>query len=68
MTEQGCKAAAQFWMIDRGRACGLLTGDLYYETELLVTNVAINLRPTEVVAGTAQFVTTGSIALKQGTN
>lgn len=68
MTEQGCKAAAQFWMIDREGTCDLLPGDLYYDTELLVTNVAINLRPTEVVAGTAQFVTTGSIALKQGTN
>lgn len=69
MTEQGCKANAQFWMIDdRPESCGLLPGDLYYETPILVTNIAINLRPTEVVAGTATFVTTGEISLKMGPN
>ena len=69
MTEKGCAAEAQFWMMNRtDKECGLLAGDLYYFTKLLVTSVAINLRPTEIVAGTANFVTTGSIALRQGTN
>jgi hypothetical protein len=69
MTEKGCAAEAQFWMINRTNAeAGLLAGDLYYFTKLLITNVAINLRPADIVAGTANFVTTGSIALRQGTN
>jgi len=69
MTEQGCNANAEFWMIeDRELSGELLAGDLYYKTKIMITNVAINLRPTEVVAGTASFVTTGEIQLKMGTN
>jgi hypothetical protein len=66
MTEKGCQASAQFWMIDRpgcGADCGVLRGDLYYEADILVTQSAVNLRPTEMVAGTASFVTTGEIRL-----
>ena len=67
MTEKGCSAEAQFWLIDRagcGIECdGLIRGDLYYEADILVTQTAVNLRPTEMVAGTAQFVTTGEIRL-----
>lgn len=71
MTEKGCKAEAQFYMIQRPGACGtesctgIVAGDLYYETEILITQTAVNLRPTEMVAGTAQFVTTGEIKLMQ---
>jgi len=69
LTTKGCKASAQFWMLDRGDTCdhdsctGLIDGDLYYETDILVTQSAVNLRPTELVVGTAQFVTTGEIKL-----
>lgn len=67
MTEKGCKASAQFWMMDRGLECGvecdLINGSLYYEADILVTQTAVNVRPTEIVAGTAQFVTTGEIKL-----
>lgn len=72
MTEKGCKASAQFWMIDRGkncdtadRQCGKLAGDLYYECDILVTRSSVNIRPTELVVGTAQFVTTDEIRLLQ---
>ena len=69
MTEKGCIAEAQFWMMNRpNEAQGLLAGELYYTTNLLITSVAINVRPEDIVAGTANFVTTGSIALRQGTN
>ena len=72
---EGCKARAKFFMLDRpsnGEDCkpscdGELPGSLWYETEILVTRNAVNLRPTELVAGTANFVTTGEIRLKQGT-
>lgn len=70
LTEKGCKAKAEFYMIENrtdGYA-GLLPGDLYYETELLVTSIAINTRATDVIAGSLNFVTVGEIALRMGTN
>jgi len=69
MTEKGCNAEAKFYVINRtlpDQTCGnLISGDLYYETELLVTASAVNVRPTEFIAGTANFVTTGPIKLKE---
>ena len=70
----GCRAKAKFFMISRPdfrEDCGIdcngdLAGSLYYETDILVTRNAVNLRPTELVAGTANFITTGAITLKQG--
>lgn len=69
MTEKGCKASARFFLVDRSdEACGpqcgeQIAGDLYYEADLLVTASAVNVRPTEILAGTANFVTTGEIRL-----
>lgn len=69
MTEQGCKANAQFYMISNAsESCNALSGDLYYQADILITNIALNLRPQEIVAGTANFVSTGAISLKQGSN
>ena len=71
---EGCKAKAKFFMISRPYntedcevSCNTtLPGSFWYETELLVTRNAVNLRPTQLVAGTAQFVTVGEIRLNQG--
>ena len=73
MTEKGCKAEAQFWIIDRDgcgvEECnGLVKGDLYYQSCILVTQSAINLRPSEIVAGTVNFVTTGEIKLVEASD
>ena len=70
MTEKGCKADAEFWMIQNriGEGGTLLPGDLYYETQLMVTSIAINTRPDEIIAGSLNFVTVGEIALRMGTN
>ena len=71
MTEKGCKASAQFYLMQRPGECGadpcsgLIAGDLYYEADILVTQTAVNVRPTELVVGTANFVTTGEIALRE---
>ena len=69
MTEGGCNADARFYMIDRegcGYDCnGLIKGELYYEAHILITGTAINVRPTEMIAGTANFVTTGPIRLRE---
>ena len=67
MTEKGCEAEAQFWILDRpgcGVECdGLIKGDLFYETNILITQSAVNVRPTDIIAGTVNFVTTGEIKL-----
>lgn len=67
MTEKGCTADAEFWMItDRTATADLLPGDLYYETQLMVTSMAINTRPDEIIAGSLNFVTVGDILLRMG--
>lgn len=70
LTEKGCKAEAQFWMIEdrdtSGNCQNLAAGDLFYECEILITQSAVNCRPTELIAGSCQFATTGTIALKIG--
>jgi hypothetical protein len=70
LTEKGCKAEAEFWMlVNRPTNQGtLLPGDLYYTAEILVTSSAINVRPDEIIAGSADFVTVGEIALRMGPN
>ncbi len=69
MTEKGCEATAEFWMLSRGADCQWtdckMPGDLYYEADILVTQNSVNLRPTDLVVGTAAFVTTGEIKLLQ---
>lgn len=69
MVDKGCKAEAQFWMIKGRKSTDpLLPGDLYYETQLMVTSVAINTRPDDIIAGSLNFVTVGEIALRMGQN
>ena len=71
MTEKGCKAEAQFYLISRDEkaqgcsqsSCGDLPGDMFYSTDILVTRNAVNMRPKELVAMSAAFVTTGEIKL-----
>jgi len=71
LTEKGCKAQAQFYMIyGRQESVSqpeLLPGDLFYECDILITNSAINTRAGEIIVGTANFVTTGPIELRMGT-
>jgi len=68
MTENDCKTDAQFWMIEnRPEGCAdLLPGDLFYQTTLILTNIAISTRPDALIAGSAEFVTVGAIGLRMG--
>lgn len=73
LTEQGCASEAEFWMITDREArtdCGnyLLPGDLYYSATILITSVAINTRPDEILAGSLNFATIGTVALRMGPN
>ena len=71
MTNKGSKASAEFWIMtgsdcDTPANCsGRIDGSLFYEADVLVTQTSINLRPTEMVVGVANFVTTGEIRLLQ---
>ena len=67
VTQKGCKSRAEFWMIEgRDAEDGVLPGDLYYDTEILITSTAINTRVDDVIAGSLNFVTVGEIALRMG--
>ena len=71
LTEKGCKAQAQFYMIfgreEFNERPERIPGDLFYECEILITNIAVNTRADELIVGTANFVTTGPIQLRMGT-
>lgn len=71
MTDQSAKVSAKFWLLDRGDdpcafMCGPMPGEIYYSADLLITRNSVNLRPTDMVTGVAQFVTTGEIKLLIG--
>lgn len=70
LTERGCKAEAEFYMIfgrdEIPERPELLPGDLFYQCEILITNSAINTRADALIVGTANFVTTGPIQLRMG--
>lgn len=71
MSDRGAKAEAEFWLMQRkqGSGCSVLAqGGLYYKTTLLITNIAVNVRATDVIVGSASFVTSGEISLKVGTS
>jgi hypothetical protein len=69
MAERGCTADAQFWMIDDQPDVGeLLPGDLFYDTRMMITSMAINTRATDYIAGSVNFVTVGQIDLRVGSN
>jgi len=67
MTEKGCKADAEFWMAQGREQQGvILPGSLFYETQLMVTSIAINTRADDIIAGSLNFVTNGEIAFRMG--
>ena len=78
LTQHGCKAAAQFWILeDRlpqgacpgqepGSCSRLAPGDFYYKADLLVVGTSLNLAAADLVGGAARFVTTGEIRLLIG--
>jgi hypothetical protein len=71
-TAEQAEATAEFWMIDpsqRDRVSytyTLLPGDLYYRAQILITNTAISTRATEVISGSANFVTVRDVELLEG--
>lgn len=69
LCEKGAKASAKFYLFkdrESGGCDDLAPGSLYYEADILITNLAINVRIDDAIIGTARWVTTGEIRLKMG--
>ena len=62
-------AEAWFYLMSGTGECGNCfppsSGSMYYKADILITQTAVNVRPTEMIVGTASFVTTGEIKLMQ---
>jgi len=75
--EKGCKSKAHFYM-SKDRELGAVDqlgepgytygGSIYYEAEIIITTSSVNTRADGVIALTCDFVTTGEIALRMGTD
>lgn len=71
-TNEQAEAEAEFWMIDsdvqdRTSYTGmLLPGDLYYKAQIMLTSSAVSVRSTDVITGSANFVTVREVQLREG--
>ena len=68
LTQNQCNTKARFYIYkNRSAASPRISGSVYYECDILLTNTRLNTRATEVIAGTADFVATSEIKLKVAT-
>ena len=71
-TGGGCGGALEteaWFYLMQGNGCDCFPpvgGGLFYKANILITQTAVNVRPQDLVAGTAEFITTGPIKLLQG--
>lgn len=71
-TNEQTEGEAEFWMIDgdaqdRTSYTGmLLPGDLYYKAQIMLTSSAVSVRATDVITGSANFVTVREVQLREG--
>lgn len=73
ITDKGAKADAEFRLMAPrepdicGNACSpLAQGNLFYRTQLLITKIAVNVRATDLIVGSASFATSGPIEMNVG--
>ena len=71
-TSGQAQAEAEFWIIQGEEARGVYAdrviepGDLFYRANILVTSTAISTAATDVIAGSATFVTVQDVELLEG--
>jgi hypothetical protein len=71
-TAEQAEAEAEFWMIDgdaqdRTSYTGMLQpGDLYYKAHVMLTSSAVSVRATDIITGSANFVTVREVQLREG--
>jgi hypothetical protein len=65
LTQNQCNTKARFYLYkNRTSPSPRISGSVYYECEILLTNTRLNTRAGEIIAGTADFVATSEILLK----
>lgn len=73
-TQDEAEAEAEFWLTKDQGFCvdsvgrTLLAGDLYYQSNILLTSTVVNTRVNEVITGSASFVTVEDVVLREGVN
>jgi hypothetical protein len=71
-TNEQAEAEAEFWMIDGDQqdrtsyTGSLLPGDLYYKAQVMLTSSAVSVRATDIITGSANFVTVREVQLREG--
>jgi hypothetical protein len=71
-TNEQTEGEAEFWMIDgdlqnRTSYTGkLLPSDLYYKAQIMLTSSAVSVRATDIITGSANFVTVREVQLREG--
>jgi hypothetical protein len=71
-TSEQAEAEAEFWMIDgdaqdRTSYTGMLQpGNLYYKAQVMLTSSAVSVRATDIITGSANFVTVREVQLREG--
>lgn len=67
LTQRNTKASAKFYLYkDRDPVTPQVGATAYYSCDLLLTNSRINVRATELMTGSTDFVVTGEIGLRFG--
>ena len=71
-TNEQTEGEAEFWMIDGDQqdrtsyTGSLLPGDLYYKAQIMLTSSAVSVRATDIITGSANFVTVREVQLREG--
>ena len=60
--QQGAAFQGKFYIYDGG----VDEASVWYQAECIVTNVSVNVEPTQIIQSSISFVTTGPITLKTG--
>lgn len=65
LTQNQCNTKGRFYLYkNRTAPSPQIDGSVYYECDILLTNTRLNTRPSELIAGTADFVATSEIKLQ----
>ena len=65
LTEKQAKSSAKFYLFkDRNPVLPQVGSTAYYDCDILLTNTRIDVKATDIISGTSDFVATGEIAIK----
>lgn len=65
LTEKQAKSSAKFYLFkDRNPVLPQVGSTAYYDCDILLTNTRVDVKATELISGTSDFVATGEIAIR----